>query len=48
MNDYTKGQKDLIKHMKTNVLDFANNKEIDLADAIIEMLKQLKPLEPNS
>ena len=48
MNDYTKGQKDLINHIKTSVVEFANDKEIDLAHAIIEMLKQLKPLEPNS
>lgn len=48
MNDYTKGQKDLINHIKTRVVEFANDKEIDLAYAIIKMLKQLKPLEPNS
>jgi len=47
MNDYTKGQKDLINHIKTSVVEFANDKDIDLAHAIIEMLKQLKPLEPN-
>lgn len=46
MDDYTKGQEDLIKHIKIKVSYILDNSEgYDMLFDIINLLKSLKPRE---
>ena len=49
-NDYTKGQQDLISNIKQKVGVLANSdkKEMDLAHGLVDILKDLKPVEKDS
>ena len=48
MNDYNKGQVDLINKLKADVLSLSDKTDIDLAFSIVELLKELKPIEQDN